>query len=247
MIRSLLICSLILCTSIICQAQNDEDVVVKQYAWGIKGGLTMGFQQWNRGQRQALFAPHAILFIESAEEEDKFSVFAQAGVHVKGSSVRYRNIYLNGNLSNQQSDRYEYYNASLTLGGKQKFDMNESTKYYYLFGIRGDYTIGTNLDDYADRNSLFFPDNAFVRKWNYGVTVGGGFEFPFSEFISGLLEFTFNPDFSRQYRQDPIPNVIDPLNRNPGVTRTLQETYITNRTFEVTLGIRFLRRVEYVY
>ena len=171
-------------------------------------------------------------------------MFAQVGFHVKGSAVRYRNIFLNGNLSNQRTDRYEYYNTSLTLGGKQKFDLNESFKYYYLFGIRGDYTLGTNLDDYADRNSGFYPDNGFVRKWNYGVTIGGGFEFPFSDFISGLLEFSFNPDFSLQYRQ-PALTVPDPF--NPGNSRRIGEAEVVNRTFEVTLGIRFLRRVEYVY
>lgn len=243
MIRFLLITLICFGTIVSAQAQ-EENVIVKQFAWGVKGGLTLGFQQWNRGDRQTLPAYHGIMFIESASEEDKFAVFAQAGFHVKGSAVRLRNIFLNGTRSNQFTDRYEYYNASLTLGGKQKFDLNENLKYYYLFGIRGDYTLGTNLDDYADRNSLFYPDNGFVREWNYGVTIGGGFEFPFSEFISGLLEFTFNPDFSRQYRQPPL-TVPDPF--NPGNSRMLSETEIINRTFEVTLGIRFLRRVEYVY
>ena len=92
-------------------------------------------------------------------------------------------------------------------------------------------------------NSLFFPDEFFVRNWNYGVTLGGGFEFPFSDLVGGMLEFTVNPDFSYQYKQPQIPNVYDPYT---GQTRALGERLIRNVTFEMTLGIRFMRIVEYI-
>lgn len=248
MIRFLTSIFLLLCSLTIVQAQDDEEVIVKQFGWGVKGGLTAGFQQWNRGERQALMAYHGILFIESAPEDNAFAVFAQAGYHVKGSAVRYRAANINGSIFDARTDRYEYNNLSITLGGKQKFSLSEDFQYYYLFGIRGDYTVSTNLDEYAEFNqafnSLFYPDDGFVRKLNYGVTIGGGFEFPFSEMISGLVEFTFNPDFSKQYRQQALRNVVDPFTGNP---RTIPETEIINRTFEITLGFRFLRRVEYVY
>ena len=58
-----------------------------------------------------------------------------------------------------------------------------------------------------------------------------------------MIEFTVNPDFSLQYEQPAIPNVIDPIT---GQTRTLQERRIRNLTFEITVGARFLRKVEYI-
>jgi hypothetical protein len=111
--------------------------------------------------------------------------------------------------------------------------------------------VDTNLDEYdayVTANPTFagiYPINSyeFIRRINYGITVGGGFEFPFSEYVEGLLEFTVNPDFSMQYQQPAIPNVTDPFT---GQQRTLSERQIRNLTFEVTLGIRFLRKVEYL-
>ena len=123
---------------------------------------------------------------------------------------------------------------------------NGDSKAYYLLGLRGDYTINTNLDEYDDPNFPFlttFPTDQWVRKLNYGVTLGGGFEFPFGELVSGILEFTFNPDLSRQYNQPGIENVYDPYT---GTNRNISERKIYNITFEVTLGLRFLRLVEYV-
>jgi hypothetical protein len=118
-------------------------------------------------------------------------------------------------------------------------------KAYYLFGLRGDYTLSTNLKEYEDINKFsgFFPFEQFVRKVNYGVTLGGGFEFPFGSLVGSNLEFTINPDFSTQYKQPAINNIIDPWSGN---NMTLSERTIRNITFEVTLGIRLIRLVEYI-
>jgi len=78
---------------------------------------------------------------------------------------------------------------------------------------------------------------------NYGATVGGGWEFEFSELIGGLIEFTINPDLSNQYEQQAIPNVIDPFTNQP---ITLRERRVRNLTFEVKFGLRFMRKVEYI-
>lgn len=217
-------------------------------AFGVKGGMTVGIQKWNGFQQDPLVKYHGIAFIESADESNNFSVFAQAGYHLKGSAIRNRNFFdINGNAYRPPAQHFIFKNISLVLGGKRKYELGSTAKAYYLFGLRGDYTLGTNLDEYKEINeinrSLFFPDNNFVRKLNYGVTLGGGFEFPFGELIGGILEFTVNPDFSAQYRQPPINNVYDPFTMG---TRSLPERTIRNITFEVTAGFRFLRKVEYV-
>ena len=221
-------------------------------AFGVKGGAGLGIQQWDGYERRPLLAYHAIAFIESAPEENKFAVFAQLGWHQKGSSEGgfFVTDPFTGERFRAQTRKFIFNNLSLTLGGKQKYDLSlfRDSKWYYLIGIRGDYTLGTNLDQYYDPDNtnpanLFFPIPPFVEKWNYGFTVGGGIEFPFSEFVSGLLELSVNPDLSFQYRQPEINNVRDPYT---GQLRTIPSNSIRNTTLELTLGIRFLHKVIYV-
>jgi len=223
-------------------------VFAQSSAFGIKGGMTMSTQTWGGFQRDPLVKYHGIVFIESAEETDQFSVFAQAGYHLKGSAIRNRNFYnpVNGQFSRPPAEQFIFRNISLTFGAKRKYPFGtSSSKVYYLFGLRGDYTLSTNLDEYVEINqySGFFPFEGFVKKWNYGVTVGGGFEFPFGDLAGAILEFTVNPDFSLQYKQPAIQNIIDPYTGN---NRTLGERTIRNLSFEVTLGIRLMRIVEYI-
>ncbi len=230
-----------------------SDIAAQSYAFGFKGGTTVGFQKWDRGERDPLFAYHGIAFIESAPEGNEFAVFAQLGYHVKGSAVRYRSyVYIDRFTGSEvqsppRTDRYEYKTLSLTFGGKQKKEFKENIKAYYLFGIRADYTLGTNLDEYEvfnnAINTLYYPINAYVRKFNYGATIGGGFEFGITELIAGIVEITVNPDFSKQYVQPPIQNVYDPYTRN---SRTLPGLNIVNNTIELTVGVRFLHEIEYI-
>jgi len=64
--------------------------------------------------------------------------------------------------------------------------------------------------------------------------------------VGMTLEFTVNPDFSNQYNQPQIDNVIDPNPNSIRPTFTIPERQIRNLTFEVTAGFRFLRIVEYI-
>ena len=222
----------------------------QSYAFGVKGGVTAALQSWDNYGRDPLYNAHWVTFIESADD-DKGSVFAQLGYHVKGSANRPkgRTIYrdLQGNLQefNPTVIEYEFYNLSLTAGFKKKYPFGSNFA-YYLLGIRGDYTVGTNFKDFEEVNKafFFFPSDGFVNKWNYGVTAGGGFEFPFSELVRGVLEFTVNPDFSRQYRQPPLNNLINVY--DPGQIYSIPERQIKNITLEITLGIRFMNKIEYI-
>ena len=215
-------------------------------AFGVKGGLTMGFQKWNDFDQQPLFRYHGIVFIESLGDN---VLFAQAGYHVKGSALRNLRFTnpISGNIGSVPAQDFQFRNVSLTVGAKKKHNMGTgNSKAYYMLGLRGDYTINTNLKEYENPNYPFitsWPTDSWVRRFNYGMTVGGGFEFPFSELMGGMLEFTLNPDLSKQYYQPAIDNVYDPYT---GTNRSIRERRITNITLEVTFGLRFLRVVEYV-
>ena len=214
--------------------------------FGLKGGLTMGTQKWNTYDRDPLFKYHGAAFIESLEETGQYSVFAQLGYHVKGSALRYNTGSFFGNNYRPPADQFVFNNISLIVGMKKKYEMTPSSKYYYLFGLRGDYTVSNNLSDFEEDtfNPGFYPLEGFVNPWIFGITVGGGLDLDFGEFVGGFLEFTVNPDVSYQYKQPSIGNVPDPF--RPGQTRTIRERSIRNLTFEVTLGIRFLREVIYI-
>lgn len=222
------------------------------FAWGVKGGLTIGFQQWGSFERDPLYKYHGILFIESLSEDDRFALFAQAGIHQKGSAIRNQvfNNIINGQQFRPPAREFIFNNISLSLGAKQRLDIGSKARPYYILGVRGDYTVDTNLDIYTafiEQNPSFaiYPidDTQFIRELNYGLIVGGGFEFPLSELVGTMIEFSINPDFSYQYEQPEIPNVLDPYT---GTSRSIPERRIRNVTFEVTLGFRFLNKIEYI-
>lgn len=227
--------------------------------YGLKGGLTIANQQWNTFDRDPLIGYHAILSAESAPADDKFSLFAQLGYHLKGSAIR-RSLFgnpFNAGFVSFPTQRFEFHNLSLSIGAKQVITQVGNSGVYYLFGIRGDYTLSTNLDEYERFSELnqipqgiyplnvYFSENQIlgVRRFNYGFLAGGGLNFPFSEYVEGIIEFTVNPDFSLQYQQPSIANVRNPIN---GQNTTIQERKIRNLTFELTVGARFLRKVEYI-
>lgn len=224
----------------------------QSFAFGVKGGLTIGTQEWgNRLERDALFRYHGIAFIETLPDGNDFALLAQAGYHVKGSSIR-TNFFTTTGDRRQLVTPFEFKNISLTLGGKKKYAVGQGdTRLFYMFGIRGEYTVDTELgpQDLIEDNpylAQIYPFEGFVNDFTYGATVGGGIEVPLSDLVGMSLEFTVNPDFSFQYNQPQIDNVIDP---NPNATRptfTIPERQIRNLSFEVTAGFRFLRIVEYI-
>ncbi len=217
-------------------------------AYTLKGGFSLGVQKWSGYDQGPLFKYHGAISTESIDETAQYSLFAQAGYHLKGSALRNQRLFnQNGDIFRLPSQQFIFKNISLVLGAKRKYAMTDATKLYYLVGLRGDYTLGTNLDKYKafneQNNTLFYPDNNFVRDWNYGLTIGGGFELALGELVGASLEFTVNPDFSYQYKQPSISNVYNPITRQ---NETLPERNIRNITFEISAGIRLLRVVEYV-
>lgn len=219
----------------------------QSYAFGLKGGPAIGFQRWGEGSRNVLWAHHIAAFIESAPEEGGGVMYAQAGYHVRGSAIRFQSFSIGNNqFLGQNTDEFRFNNASLTIGFKNRM-FKGSTVLYYMFGVRSDYTLSTNLDEYSDLVLFnpYYPLEQFVRKFNYGVSIGGGWEFPFSEFISGIVELSFHPDFSRQYDSPSIPNVVNPFNQG-GTNITIPDRRIVNYTAEISIGLRFLRKIIYI-
>lgn len=225
----------------------------QSFAFGVKGGLTIGTQKWgNTFERDALFRYHGAIFIETLPESNDFAIFAQAGYHVKGSSIR-TNFFTTAGDRRQVVSPFEFQNASVIVGGKKKFDFGTGdTKLYYLFGIRGDYNIGTDFGITEAEIVEFpflaqiYPVETFVNPFTYGATLGGGIEVPLNDLVGMTLEFTVNPDFSNQYNQPQINNIIDSNPNSSRPTFSIPERQIRNLTFEVTAGFRFLRIVEYI-
>jgi hypothetical protein len=221
------------------------------YFFGVKGGLCVGFQSWSGFEQDPLYKFNGDIFIESLTANNEFAVFAQIGYHVKGSALRNRLFStIQGGFTRPPAREFLFNNAVLSAGMKQKFDWGADSKFFYLLGVRLDYTINTNLSEYSRFNELNpgyaiypFDDPTFIRNINYGVIAGGGMEFEFSEFFGLMLEFTYNPDFSNQYMQPAIPNVTSPYT---GQQTTIPERKIRNQTFEISLGFRFLRKIEYL-
>lgn len=226
------------------------------YYFGVKGGPTISMQKWdNTFDRSPLWRYHFITFIETAPEENQFSLFAQLGYHVKGSKIKTysQTVYPIGGAPYNvpaMSTPFLFKNLSLVLGAKQKFDVGGSdNKMYYLFGIRGDFTVDTQLrPDGIDETYYYYytyPFDRYVNEFVFGMTAGGGFEFPFSEYVGGLIEFTVNPDFTYQYNQPPFTNVFNPNPNDPN-NSNIPERQIKTTTFELTFGLRFLHKIEYI-
>ncbi|MCB0602231.1 MAG: hypothetical protein KDC28_13425 [Saprospiraceae bacterium] len=224
-------------------------VAISQGAvYTVKGGLTAGFQKWSGfGGNSALFGFHGDVQSETYEEDSPFSLYIQAGFHQRGSTLRRQRVLtVSGDHYQLPTNLFIFNNASVQVGAKQRFYDGGWFKAYYGLGIRGEYTISTNLSQYEYINQFYpiYPLDGFTLHWNYGVSLLGGMEIPFSDLIEGVLEFGFHPDLSRQYYQPALSNVVDPY--NPGSLISLQERRVKNISFELSLGLRFIHKVVYI-
>lgn len=223
------------------------------YAFGVKGGLAIGQQKWNTGgasTNNLLFKYQGSVFIESVSAADKGQsvLFAEAGYHLRGSAFRYRSgaaYDVNGMLRQIDgfTEEFIFQNVGLIIGAKRRGVLGNEHAFFTV-GIRGEYTVGTNLES-RSRNTLFvssYPQKEFVRNFQYGLSISGGYEFPFSELMGGFVEFSVHPDLSLQYFRPDFP-AFDPYQR---VNIVVPEQGIRNTSFELSIGLRFLKKVEYV-
>ena len=219
-------------------------------AMGVKGGLTVGQQNWNNSgtyNNSLLFRYHGDAFIESISESSSQSVlFGQIGYHIRGSAFRYRSgvgVGVDGNPVSfpGYTQAFQFKNVVLVLGAKRRGVLG-SEKAYYTVGIRGEYTVGTNFNNLSSSLiSYTYPQKEFVKNLQYGLSIGGGYEFPFSELVGGFIELNIQPDLSKQYYR-PAFNAYDPFSRQNII---VSEQTIRNISIELSLGFRFLRKIEY--
>ncbi|HRG20015.1 MAG TPA: hypothetical protein PLQ57_03255 [Saprospiraceae bacterium] len=211
----------------------------QSFYFGPKVGPGLGFQKWNETDNDALFTLNADLFIESAPIEGTNIFYSSLGWRTRGSSWRFSST----NPFNVNSFDFKFRNVVLELGAKKMLSKNQSQAPYYFLGIRGEFTASTNLSEYDQWNSLYFPNKSFAKKFVYGLSFGGGYEFGFREFTRFFVEIGLHPDISQQYYQPPISSVVDPF--FPGQTRTLPERVVRNLSLELKFAMKFLRKVEY--
>ncbi|MEM6966679.1 MAG: hypothetical protein AAF573_18085, partial [Bacteroidota bacterium] len=74
--------------------------------------------------------------------------------------------------------------------------------------------------------------------------VGTGLQFPISEFVSGVIEFSISPDFSEQYRQPAFSGNV--IQNGAPMFRSFPERKIRNIVVELSAGFRFLQKIEYI-
>lgn len=215
---------------------ESREVHAQSTVYGIKGGLTSASQRWSNYNRRPLLKYHLALSMESYTEENLSALFMQLGYHVKGSSIRFRRT-INPNTGQEfpgRTDEFRFHNLSLLLGAKQKMEVFNDYRLYYLFGIRGDYNMKVDFD-----RSFYEGVKDQINKFTFGVTAGGGLEIPLSDLVGIFFELTVAPDFSNQIYIPPHRNFRDPNRMNP-------EQKVINLAIELSVGMRFIHKVIYI-
>lgn len=224
--------------------------IAQSYQFGVKGGLSMGLQSWNGGgtsNNSQLWGYHGVVFWESGDQMTKSRIVAQLGYHQRGSASRFPKTVgfdINGATIEipNTTINYIYNNVSLSIGARRSGVAGNENAYYGV-GVRGEYTLNTNFDDNPYYFSLGAPQKEFVKKINYGLSLFGGYDFRFTDLIGGFIELGIHPDFSRQYYRQAINNLYDAFTRQ---RYNIPEQTVRNTTFELTLGFRFLRKIDYI-
>jgi hypothetical protein len=220
-----------------------SNTVQSQSFWfGPKIGPGINTQRWTGNQRQPMYSVNYSVFIETYSEVSPTSFHAQLGYHTRGSSLATFGLFGGFN----RFSAFKYNNLMLEVGGKQRLSMDKKFNAFYLLGLRAEYNVKNNLGQFNNSplNSLFFPQEVFVRKFVYGLTFGGGFETRLSEFVGASIELAFCPDIEAQYWQpEPITGIRHPITNQP---TTIPEQVIRNNSLEIRFVFKFLRKVEYI-
>lgn len=201
-------------------------------AMGIRGGLTVGVQNWSGTQRQPMFSYHADFAYEKFNS-DKFSYLVNVGYHSRGSAYRFNNTDpQTGNRINiVQRDIFD--NIVLMLGAKNTINSNLSKgDVYYFLGVRVEYTLNDSIQTRANLSR-------FVNEINYGITAGGGYQVKVSDKAQVYFDVSFSPDFSNQLFS-PSGTYPTKVGGNTYI-QSFSEEKVRNLTIELSVGIKFLR------
>lgn len=212
------------------------DLNAQANGFGIKLGPSMGFQSWGgSSQSDPLWKYHIDLFMDSESTNEKNIIYGQLGYHVKGAAIRFSAFFdLNGNRYPGGSFGMEFQNISLEIGLKRFIKMGK-WKPFYAFGLRGEYTAGTNFEVYPELEE-------WTKKWNYGISVRLGSEFKLSKLVRGGLELNIAPDLSNQVYVPASIRRIDPWT---GTIYPGYEQKTKNTTIELSFYLRFMQIIIY--
>ena len=210
-----------------------REAITQSMYFGIKGGPVIAFQKWN-GYRESkpLLALHLMGHLESYGDESVF--FLNAGLNPKGRGLRYNDYVspITGRVVRGGYSRIIFKNAEVGAGIKRYYEWTEDFEFFYSFGLRLSYTYGSEF------GSIRYINTNGIRKWNYGVSAGGGFRLKSNEFFRPLLHITFSPDLSQQVY---IPQ--QELQTPAGDRFMMPE--IRNISLEIGITLQFLRKVIY--
>jgi len=208
-------------------------------AYGFKGGLTLGSQKWNNQERELLPAYHAVLTMESRDEEIGFSMFGDLGFHVKGSQQVFRSGVSNigGQLIERprRSFRQPFNNVSAVVGVKKTGQFTDFINYYFGVGARGDYNLSYDTSGYSNNNDFY---DEYLNKITYGISIVGGLEYTVGDTGLLFIELSFSPDFSKQINVPPGLMYTHPITNIP---IQLGKQEIINRALEISVGYKFVR------
>lgn len=206
-------------------------------AYGIKGGMTAGTQSWNNAQREYLVAYNGSLFMESVHDSMSLRFFGEVGYTKKGSAI-VSNAFFNPITQTNHPRRVfkqPFEQVNLIVGFKNMHSLNQTIKGYYGAGARLDYLIRYDL--------LYLNVDQWVNKLTYGFTFKGGVEYQaeIDSPVAFQLEASFHQDLSNQIFYENA--ILTDRNTNQQFT---QSARVINSAVDVTLGIKFIRRIIWV-
>ncbi len=208
-----------------------------QDAFGIKGGTTIGFQNWNGQQRQALVEPlgNGELFYETPFDSTSSFIF-EIGYHKRGSAILQREFTYTDVALGQITVPATTYKSvfecvNLQAAFRKSFPLSGGFTSYALIGVRLEYMFRDTI--------AFYSRLPIVGKNNilYGVSLGGGIEKRIGNSpIIIQLEAQIQPDFAKQIEQPAYP-YYDKY--QPQTNPILPEQKVINVTGEITLGLKY--------
>ncbi len=204
--------------------------------YGLRLGMGISSQKWQGGgNRNPLITNHADFYMDSESEKGNI-IYGALGYHLRGSSIIFGSFTdLNGNTQRGGSISMKFHQVGLELGAKRAKALDD-WKILYGLGIRVEYNLKTQLQEYSDYSD-------FINKVTAGFTISAAAEKSLSKFLVTGIEARISPDMTRQIFVPQGTLIYDFYSRTlvPG-----QGQSVKNFGIELSFYIKFLQIVEYI-